>query len=795
MRTSTIIIFIFTSIFLAGQKKEFYPVAPIPFTKVLLNDDFWQGRTNTNKDITIPIAFQRSEESGRLDNFRIAAGLKKGTFPLERRGFDDSDVFKIIEGASYSLITNPDPKLDDYLDSLIAVIAKAQEPDGYLYTVRTIMGEGTHRDTQKPRWMGVETGSHELYNVGHLYEAAVAHYEATGKRSLLDVAIKSADLVDRTFGHGKLEMVPGHQEIEIGLVKLYTITGQEKYLNLAKFFLDMRGHTERQQEYDQTHKPVIEQEEAVGHAVRAIYMFAGMADIAALTGNDGYLKAMDKLWNDIMAHKLYITGGIGSPGGAEGFAQKYRLTNFTAYCETCAAVANIFWNQRLFLTHGDSKYIDVLELALYNNVLSGVALDGDRFFYPNKLESRGSTVRSQWFHTSCCPSNISRLIPSVPGYIYAQHDDKIFVNLFISSETNILVGSNNVKLKQESALPWGGEVNLSVEPEKAGPFSIYVRIPSWTKDKPVATDLYSYAEDAKTKLSILVNGNAAEYSLDKGYAVLTKTWEKGDKIQIEFPFEVRKVTANDKVKDNIGRVALQLGPLVYCTEGKEYANGNANNLLLKNAPFQLEYRKDFLNGVMTIKGKAAQLYENKSGKIEEKPVEFTAIPYYGWANRGGAEMLVWLPTEKKYAAPVFQPTIASKSKVETSKKVRTSGLEAVNDLYLPGKVNSTAIPNFNFWPLKDTTVTITYTFDKPYNISASSVFWAQTDAGKESYPKAWKLYYKKENEWVALKNVTYPVNPDGEQSKVKFEKVTTQGLKLEIKMGLAPSGLYEWTVE
>ena len=779
---------------LFAQTENFYPFSPVPFTKVHLEDSFWGQRIKTNKEVTIPIAFQRSEESGRLGFFRIAAGLEEGTFPEDRRGYDDSDVYKIIEGASYSLITNPDKNLELFLDTLISDIAGAQEEDGYLYTVRTIMGDGTHRDTKAPRWMAVEKGSHELYNLGHMYEAAVAHYEATGKRTLLDVAIKSADLVDQTFGPGKLELVPGHQEIEIGLVKLYVCTGEERYLNLAKFFLDYRGKTERREEYDQTHKPVTEQDEAVGHAVRAIYMFAGMADIAALTGNDAYLNAMEKLWNDIVAHKLYITGGIGSPGGAEGFAQQYRLTNYTAYCETCAAIANIFWNYRMFLTHGDSKYIDILELALYNNVLSGVSLSGDRFFYPNRLESRGDIVRSEWFHTSCCPTNISRLLPSVPGYIYAQKDGDVFLNLFISSSTKLNIKGSEVALKQQSALPWGGDVKLEITPAQTVKFNVHIRIPSWIKERPVATDLYQYVDGKMQKPVIKVNGEPIDYAIENGYAVIGRQWTKGDMVAVELPFEVRKIAANEKVKDNIGRVALQAGPIIYCAEGHEHARGEANNLLLEEGPLQFEYQKDLLGGVMTIKGKASQLCENKSGTIEKQDVELTAIPYYGWANRGASEMLVWLPVSEEYARPIPQPTIASKSKVETSKQQRSSGLKYVNDLYMPGKVKSTAIPEFNFWPVKESKEWISYTFDQPYEITESSVYWFESPAGETSYPKSWNLYYQEDGKWKPIQ-AKYPVLKDGEPSRVVFKSIRTNALKMEIAIGKNPAGIYEWTVE
>jgi uncharacterized protein len=406
-----------------------YPVSPVPFTRVEVTDNFWSKRIATNHTVTIPIAIQKSAETGRIDNFAIAGGLKPGVF-RSSFPFDDSDVFKIIEGAAYSLQIFRDEILESTIDSLIGLIAEAQEDDGYLYTNRTIMGVNGHEWIGSERWENVDDLSHELYNLGHFYEAATAYYQATGKRKVLDIAIKSADLVDSEFGYGKIENWPGHQEIEIGLVKLYRITGEKRYLHLAKFFLDIRGKgIGERNTYNQSHKPVVEQSEAVGHSVRAAYMWAGMADVAALTGDKSYIDAIGRIWEDVVHKKLYITGGIGAEGGHEGFGGAYELPNERAYCETCAAIANVFWNHRMFLMTGESKYIDVLERSLYNNVLSGISLGGDRFFYPNPLESNGQHQRSEWFGCACCPSNVSRFIPSMPDYIYAQKGNDLYVNL------------------------------------------------------------------------------------------------------------------------------------------------------------------------------------------------------------------------------------------------------------------------------------------------------------------------------------------------------------------------------
>lgn len=632
-----------------------YPIEPVPFTEVSIRDNFWSERIKTNRELTIPYAFHKCEETGRIDNFKVAGGIIEGTFNT-RRGFDDSDVFKVMEGAAYSLIDHPDKELEEYLDSLIYYVGKAQEDDGYLYTVRTILGDSIdpgaryYNDVNKPRWLGVEQGSHELYNIGHMYEAAVAHYQATGKRNFLDIAIKSADLVCEDFGWGKLELFPGHQEIEIGLVKLYNATGEKKYLDMAKFFLDVRGKTETQWTYNQSHKPVTEQDEAVGHAVRALYMFTGMADIAAITGNQDYLDAMDRLWHNIVDYQLYITGGVGAPGGNEGFAGRYNLSNHNAYCETCAAIANVFWNYRMFLTYGNSKYMDVVERSMYNNVLSGVSMEGNRFFYPNRLESRGGVERSEWFNVSCCPTNISRFIPSVPGYIYAKGENEIFVNLMISSETVINLNDNNVNIVQESGFPWKGDVRLSLEPEKASDFGLRIRIPGWAVDAPVPSDLYSFNKSTTGNITVELNGEAVEYDIDNGYILIDRNWKNASTVNVNFPFEVREIIAHDSVEADRGKIALQAGPIVYCAEWPDQENEKVLNLVLDTSEdLQIENGSPIMGVERSIKGKAHSLKLNEDNTISRTGVDFTAIPYYAWAHRGPGEMAVWIAVDEDAA--------------------------------------------------------------------------------------------------------------------------------------------------
>jgi DUF1680 family protein len=467
--TATALIILLSGCAKKPSNKADYPIQPVPFTAVKLTDNFWAPRIKKNASVTIPIAFGYCESTGRLKNFEIAAGTDTGKFQTIFP-FDDSDIYKIIEGASYSLQTFPDPKLEQYLDTMINKIGRAQEPDGYLYTNRTIAekhgGKGLHEWAGKNRWEMDSVLSHELYNLGHLYEAAVAHYQATGKRTLLDIALKSADLVNKDFGYDRVKVYPGHQIIEMGLVKLYRVTGEKKYLDLARFFLDIRGPKGRS--YNQANLRPVDQTEAVGHSVRATYMYSGMADIAAIENDHAYFNAITKIWENLVYGKMYLTGGIGATGGNEGFAESYDLPNMTAYCETCASIGDIFFNHRLFLLHGQSKYIDILEKTLYNSMLSGVSLSADRFFYPNPLESKGQHLRQAWFGCACCPSNVARFVPAIPGYIYAVTDKDLYVNLFISNEANMLLGKRKVNITQKANFPWDGKVEIEVNPETSG---------------------------------------------------------------------------------------------------------------------------------------------------------------------------------------------------------------------------------------------------------------------------------------------------------------------------------------
>jgi hypothetical protein len=645
--------------YLFAQQKD-YPIQAVPFTQVRLSDNFWLPRIEINRTVTIPASFARCESTGRVKNFVMAA-QKSGkfctTFP-----FDDTDIYKTLEGASFSLATHPDPKLAAYLDSLIDIIGKAQEPDGYLYTARTIDPSHPHAWSGKERWEKERELSHELYNSGHLYEAAAAHFMATKKRNLFDIAIKNADLVCSVFGPGKLHVAPGHEIVEMGLVKLYRLTGKKEYLNTAKFFIEERGHYKG---YDSTSKdewkngsywqddtPVVDQEEAEGHAVRAGYLYSAVADIAALTGDDSLLRAIDKIWNNVVDKKMYVQGSVGAVGDGERYGGNYELPNATAYNETCAAIALVYWNYRMFLLHGDSKYMDILEKSLYNGLISGVGLDGKSFFYTNAMQIRNSftfpqleATRSGWFECSCCPTNLARLIPSIPGYMYAVNEDNLYINLFINSSADLSVRNKPVQVVQTNNYPWDGGLTFTINPKAAAAFNLLVRIPGWAQNKAVPSTLYQFQNESVEKPVIKVNGAVVDYTITNGYATIKRTWKKNDKVEVNLPMEVRRVVANEKLKEDIGKVALQRGPLMYCAEWKDN-NGKAGNIIMPNsAAFTTEFKPELLNGVIVLKSDVPAVVINSSENIGTVKQPFMAIPYYSWANRGKGEMTVWFPTQ------------------------------------------------------------------------------------------------------------------------------------------------------
>lgn len=676
----------------SAQKKSIsggYPIMPVPFTSVKVwNNTFWGQRLETSRNVTIPLAFSKCESEGRYKNFERAADNRKhpsdkyNVKKLMPYSFDDTDPYKTIEGAAYILQTYPDKKLKAYVDSVIDIIGTAQEPDGYLYTARTQNFIHPHPWAGPKRWSKEEDLSHELYNLGHLIEGAVAHWQATGSRKLLDIACRYADCVVKEVGPnpGQACVVPGHQIAEMALCKLYLATGQKRYLDEAKFLLDYRGKTEIRQEYSQSHKPVIEQDEAVGHAVRAAYMYAGMADVAALTGDTAYIHAIDRIWNNIVSKKLYITGGIGATNNGEAFGANYELPNMSAYNETCAAIGNVYVNYRLFLLHGESKYFDVLERTLYNGLIDGVSLDGGGFFYPNPLESMGQHQRKAWFGCACCPSNICRFLPSLPGYIYAVKERNVYINLFLSNSSNLTVAGKKVALSQDTRYPWDGDIVIKIDNNKAGTFALKIRIPGWVKGQPVPSDLYYYSDGKHLAYTVTVNGKTADAALtDDGYYTIARQWKKGDVVRVHFDMEARTVRANNKVAADRGQASIERGPVVYAAEWPDN-NFNIQNVLLNQQPTfttgtmpyaafiadslknkQTQYRKLHIE---TLTTPAQALVFGKDGKLSTADVSLKLIPYFAWAHRGNGNMKVWLPQDVSAARPAKPATLASKPAAE-----------------------------------------------------------------------------------------------------------------------------------
>lgn len=632
-------------------KHNGYPYEQVPFTQVkIAPSSFWGQRIKAARDVTIPLAFSKCETEGRYENFKKAAH-PSDTNKCTAFTFDDTDVYKTIEGASYVLQTYPDKHLEHYIDSVLDIVAAAQEPDGYLYTPRTMNPKHPHSWAGPTRWSKVEDLSHELYNLGHMVDAAVAHYQATGSTKFLNIAEKYADCVIREVGpnQGQHHVVPGHQIAEMALARLYTVTGKQKYLDEAKYFLDWRGKTTIRNAYSQSQIPVVDQKEAVGHAVRAGYMYSGMADVAALTGDSAYINAIDAIWQNIVGKKYYLTGGVGARHAGEAFGSNYELPNLTAYNETCAAIAQVYLNQRMFMLHGDAKYIDCLERTLYNGVISGMSVDGGKFFYPNPLASDGkyrfnadNTIERQpWFGCACCPSNLCRFIPSLPGYVYAVKDNSLYINLFAAGQANISLSGKTVKLEQQTLYPWDGDITINITNPGPKEFKMLVRIPGWVRGEVVPSTLYSFNDGQKTGWRVTVNGRDAGSQLENGYLAINRKWKKGDVVRIHFDMEARTVSANNNVQDDRGRIAVERGPLVYCAEWKDN-NFDLFHFVMPAKPvFKLEKHPELINGINTLTTDGQVLTTDEQGRVSVKDARLTLIPYYAWNHRGPGEMAVW----------------------------------------------------------------------------------------------------------------------------------------------------------
>ena len=670
-----------------AQSYGSYPIQGVPFSEVRLNDAFWAPRILQNQTTTIPIATDQCYSTGRVANFQKAAAILQGRnigwFATEFP-FDDTDIYKLLEGMAYSYTMNPTQELRDSMNSLIGIVAAAQEPDGYLFTARTAGQPGhLHGWLAAERWAKDPDLSHELYNAGHLFEAAAAHYTATGERSLFDVATRLADLLVEQFLKGGLAYEPGHQIVEMGLVKLYNITGREDYLRLAKYFLDIRGvggPGSLRSQYCQSHMPPADQREAVGHAVRATYMYSGMADVAAIMGDRRYLTAIEAIWENVAQSKYYITGGIGARHNGEAFGDNYELPNLSAYNETCAAIAYVYWNWRMFLLSGDAKYYDVLERTLYNGVLAGISLSGDHFFYPNPLESRGNYSRSAWFGCACCPSNLCRFMASIPGYVYAHKGDSVYVNLFAQGQATIqLDGTRTLTLSQQTAYPWHGDVTLRVDEAPAdGELTLLIRQPGWAVGRPVPSNLYHYIDEPSAEVKLLVNGQPADYTMRQGYMAVKRTWQQGDQVSLSLPMDVHRVVSDARVRDDAGLVALERGPIVYCLEWPDNENQVFSSIVDDDAEIDVvEDHTTFSQwntDVMRLEIHGQNKVYAEDDRVTTQPRTFTAIPYYTWANRGEGNMAVWLPrseakatvsldyvahTDTLYLAVAQKPTTAS----------------------------------------------------------------------------------------------------------------------------------------
>lgn len=592
----------------AAEDASLNMIAPVDFSHVKIADPFWSPRLDKHSSATLPVCIDQIEnQTGRIRNFENAArgeGTHSGIF------FDDSDVYKALEGIAYSLINHPNAELERKADEWIDKMAAAQQPDGYINTYYTLTG-------LDKRWTNMD--KHEMYCAGHLIEAAVAYHRATGKDKLLEVSRRMADHMMSLFGPGKRHWVPGHEEIELALVKLYEATGEEKYLDFAAWLLEERGHGHGTKggegdwdpAYYQDAVPVRELESISGHAVRCMYLYCGMADVAALKHDTGYVAALDRLWDDVVLRNMYVTGGIGSSKHNEGFTQDYDLPNLEAYCETCASVGMVLWNQRMFQFTGDAKYTDVLERALYNGALAGISLGGDRFFYVNPLESRGDHHRQAWYGCACCPSQLSRFLPSIGSYVYGVSDRAIWVNLFMGNTATVSIDGQEVRLQQQTAYPWDGRVTLTVSAPAAVDRELRIRIPGWCR-----------------QYALTVNGQKVDAPVEKGYAVL-EHWQPGDAIALALDMPVEQVQADPRVKQNVGKRAMQRGPLVYCVEQADNPWGLEQLRIAADAPFEVTDAPDVLGGIRQL-------------KLDAGGRTWTFIPYYAWDNREAGPMKVWI---------------------------------------------------------------------------------------------------------------------------------------------------------
>jgi DUF1680 family protein len=763
---------------------------PIPAHKVTLMDGFWETRINTNREVSLPHVLKACKETGRIANFDRVAGIGEGDY--EGFHFNDSDVYKLAEGLTRELARKPSDSLQLELDSLIGKIAAAQQEDGYLHPFITLTDSAS-------RWQDPQR--HELFSIGHLIEAGAVHGMLTGRPDFLEVAMRAADRVDADYDpeRGPLTRPPEHQQIEIGLVRLYEATGEKKYLDLAKRLLDARGRSSGRTlmgPYSQDHQPVVAQREAVGHAVRALYQYVAMAEIVIHTRDPGYREALEQLWSEVMRGKVYVTGGLGASGRNEGFSTAFDLPNSTAYSETCAAIASIFWNERMWKLTGDGRFADVIERTLFNALLSGVSIGGDRFFYPNRLESYRGATRSEWFECACCPSNVVRFMPDVAGLVYATGGDTLHINQFINSSADVGMGKTSVRIHQQSDYPWDGEISIQVDPQVPSKFSLRIRIPDWARGAVMHGDLYQMQGETPPP-SLAVNGKPVEVTLERGYVSIRREWSAGDKVRLTLPMPVRRIIARDEVIANKGRVALQRGPLVYCAEGIDQPEGSVMDLVVEDeTPLAVAAQPNLLGGVRVLRGRAREVRRDADGTPQPGGTSsFTAVPYYAWAHRDATEMQVWLARNVSAARPAASPTLASQSKLGSS---GGGGLGAIHDQLEPNKSSDQSVPYFHWWPKQGTTEWVDYTFAIPAQVSGCEVYWFDDEdlGGGCRIPRSWRVLYRDGDSWkpVAAREV-YTTEKD-RWGRVSFDPVTTPALRLEVVLPESFStGIHEWKVE